>query len=133
MQEGTEYTIRDGYVIVNSENLSDDGRMHQYRTPISFPDRDTMLWGTESAAEVYRRMTDDEIAFFTLQLDYYNPEYDINETNFTIPMTGGNTTTGGSGSNNFENAASESIKAFVDYYTTWDPEINGPITNPTVS
>jgi hypothetical protein len=123
MQEGTEYSISDGNVVIKTANLGEDERVRQYKAAVSFPDRDTMIWGTGNMAETYRRMTDDEIAFFELQLDYYNPDYDINETKFTIPMTGGSTTTGGSGSNNFENAVSNSMRPFIEYYETWDPSM----------
>jgi hypothetical protein len=133
MQEGTEYSILDGNVIVKTASLGNDNRVHQYKSAVSFPDRDTMIWGTGNMAETYRRMTDDEIAFFELQLDYYNPKYDINETQFTIPMTGGSTTTGGSGSNNFENAAINSMKPFIEYYETYEPPIPGTTVPETES
>jgi hypothetical protein len=122
IEEGTDYTIKDGYFVIETDTLSEDGSSHEYKTAISFPDRDTMIWGEGGNAETYRRMTDDEIAFFTLPLGYYNPEYFIDENNMSIPMTGGNTTTGGSGSNDFEDAVEKSMKPYLEYYETYVPE-----------
>jgi hypothetical protein len=127
MVEGVEYKVIDRNVVVETDKLNPDKQMHQYKTHIAFSDRDNLIWGTGTAEQHYRRMTDDEIAFFGLNLGYYNKDYELNEANTTIPMTGGSTTTGGSGSNVFDGAAEKSMKPLLDYYATWDYELN-PIT-----
>jgi hypothetical protein len=121
-EEGTEYTIKNGNFIIKTDTLNDSGKMQEYKTAISFPDRDTMIWGKGNGAETYRRITDDEIAFFGIPVEWYNKAYLINENNTDIPRTGGSGTTGGVGSNTFENAVESSLKPFVDYYSTWDYE-----------
>ncbi|MDR0992853.1 MAG: hypothetical protein LBL87_08195 [Ruminococcus sp.] len=122
MEKGTEYTIEKGKFVIETNTISEDKKKHTYKTAISFPDRNTMIWGEGANAETYRRMTDDEIAFFGLPLGHYNPDYAINEGHTSIPLTGGETTTGGSGSNNFDNAYESYMKPYIDYYTTWDYE-----------
>lgn len=133
IEEGTEYTVKNGNFVIETDTLNENGKMQQYRTPISFPDRDTMIWGTGSGAETYRRMTDNEIAFFTLPLGDKNPDYAIDQTHTSIPMTGGQTTTGGSGTNVFDNAVESSMKPFLDYYATWDEELMNETISDEVS
>jgi hypothetical protein len=120
-EEGTTYEIKDGYFVINTNPFEEGQVSEQKKALISFPDRNTMLWGSGAARETYRRMTDDEIAYFGLDLGYYNLDYRIDGTNLTIPMTGGDTTTGGSGTLILEGAAESSIKPYLDFYATSVP------------
>jgi hypothetical protein len=126
-EEGTKYVIKDGYFVVNTNPFEEGQVSEQLKAKISFPDRNTMVWGNGSEREIYRRMTDDEIAYFGLELGYYNLEYRLDEGNLTIPMTGGETTTGGSGTNKIDGAAESSIAPYLEYYATWDYELY-PVT-----
>jgi hypothetical protein len=127
IEEGTTYQIKNGYFVVNTVPQEEGEKSVQYKALLSFPDRNTMIWGSGADAETYRRMTDDEIAYFGLNLGFYNPDFKINEANPTIVMTGGDTTTGGSGTINFEGAVESSLAPYIEYYATWDYELN-PIT-----
>jgi hypothetical protein len=128
MEEGTKYEIKDGYFVVNTIPFEEGDVSEQLKAKITFPDRNNMLWGSGPAIEKYRRMTDDEIAYFGLNLGWYNKDYLIDETNLTVPMTGGDTTTGGSGTINFEGAFESSIGPYLEFYATYKIDQN-PVTS----